>query len=225
MEIGSSVVFTIPLFGGIPVTETVVVEWIVMAVLIAVSAFVSISITKGWKLVPEGAQNVVEIVIEGFNSFVEGSLGEHWKDYAPYLGSVAAFLIVANTIGIFGFSPPTKDFSATSALAIMSIITVIVASMRVRGFKGQLKYFFRSPIYLFINILDLFIRPLSLAARLFGNILAATVIMELISNVVPVILPAFFSLYFDIFDGLLQMFVFVFLTMLYIEEAIEDNEV
>ncbi|AIS51826.1 ATP synthase F0 subcomplex A subunit [Thermoanaerobacter kivui] len=217
MEIEPSVVFTIPLFGGIPVTMTVVVEWIIMAVLIIASLIV----TKGWKLVPEGTQTVVEVAIDSFNKFVENSLGNHWKEYAPYLGTVALFLIVANTIGIFGFPPPTKDLSTTSALAIMSITTVIIASIRARGIKGFAKSFFKSPIDFFIQMLDLFTRPLSLAARLFGNILAATTIMELISKAVPIVVPAVFSLYFDLFDGFLQMLVFVFLTMLYIEEAIE----
>jgi len=63
---------------------------------------------------------------------------------------------------------------------------------------------------------------LSLAARLFGNIFAAVTIMGLIERAVPIVLPAVFSIYFDLFDGLLQMLVFVFLTMLYIQEAIEE---
>jgi F-type H+-transporting ATPase subunit a len=211
-------VFTIPLFGGIPVTMTVVVEWIIMAVLIVATS----AVTKGWKLVPEGTQNMVELIIEGFNKFVKNSLGDYWKDYTPYLGTVAAFLILANTISIFGLAPPTKDISATSALALMSIVTVVIASIRARGVKGYAKYFFKSPINFFINVLDLFTRPLSLAARLFGNIFAAVTIMGLIERAVPIVLPAVFSIYFDLFDGLLQMLVFVFLTMLYIQEAIEE---
>ncbi|ADH60438.1 ATP synthase F0, A subunit [Thermoanaerobacter mathranii subsp. mathranii str. A3] len=218
MQIQSPVVFTIPLFGGIPVTMTVVVEWIIMAVLIVATS----AVTKGWKLVPEGTQNMVELIIEGFNKFVKNSLGDYWKDYTPYLGTVAAFLILANTISIFGLAPPTKDISATSALALMSIVTVVIASIRARGVKGYAKYFFKSPINFFINVLDLFTRPLSLAARLFGNIFAAVTIMGLIERAVPIVLPAVFSIYFDLFDGLLQMLVFVFLTMLYIQEAIEE---
>jgi len=218
VQIQSPVVFTIPLFGGIPVTMTVVVEWIIMAVLIVAAS----AVTKGWKLVPEGTQNMVELIIEGFNKFVKNSLGDYWKDYTPYLGTVAAFLILANTISIFGLVPPTKDISATSALALMSIVTVVIASIRARGVKGYAKYFFKSPINFFINVLDLFTRPLSLAARLFGNIFAAVTIMGLIERAVPIVLPAVFSIYFDLFDGLLQMLVFVFLTMLYIQEAIEE---
>ena len=72
-----------------------------------------------------------------------------------------------------------------------------------------------------INILEIFIRPFSLCLRLFGNVLGAFVIMELIKAVVPMVVPLVFSFYFDIFDGLIQAYVFVFLTSLYIKEAIE----
>ena len=72
-----------------------------------------------------------------------------------------------------------------------------------------------------MNVLELAIRPLSLCMRLFGNILGATVIMELLKHLIPVGFPVPFSLYFDIFDGLIQAYVFVFLTSLYIKEAVE----
>ena len=73
-----------------------------------------------------------------------------------------------------------------------------------------------------INIMEVVIRPLSLCMRLFGNVLGAFVIMELLKIVAPAIIPIPFSFYFDIFDGFLQAYVFVFLTSLYIKEAIED---
>lgn len=218
ISINPAVVFTIPFLGGIPVTITVVVEWIIMFILIISSAL----LTRGWNVIPTGVQNVIEFSIEGFNNFVKDALGDHWKTYAPYLGSVGLFLIVANTISIFGLTPPTKDLSATAALALMSIATVIIASIREKGFIGYIKSFFESPIGFFVKMLDLFTRPLSLAARLFGNIFAAVTIMELIASVAPIVIPAVFSIYFDLFDGLLQMLVFVFLTMLYIEEALEE---
>lgn len=72
-----------------------------------------------------------------------------------------------------------------------------------------------------INILELFIKPLSLCMRLFGNVLGAFVIMEMLKILIPVAIPVPFSFYFDIFDGLIQAYVFVFLTSLYIKEAVE----
>ena len=77
------------------------------------------------------------------------------------------------------------------------------------------------PSMLPINILELVIKPLSLCMRLFGNVLGAFVVMELIKLIVPVGLPVVFSFYFDVFDGLIQAYVFVFLTSLFMAEAME----
>jgi F-type H+-transporting ATPase subunit a len=104
----------------------------------------------------------------------------------------------------------------------MSIVLVQYAGIHKKGVKGWLKSF-KEPMVIVtpINILEVFIKPLSLCMRLFGNVLGAFVIMELIKILVPVAIPVPFSFYFDIFDGLIQAYVFVFLTSLYIKEAIE----
>ena len=89
--------------------------------------------------------------------------------------------------------------------------------------KGWVKSFVEpSPIIAPINVMELFIKPLSLCMRLFGNVLGAFVIMELLKIVVPLFVPVVFSCHFDIFDGLIQAYVFVFLTGMYIEEAVEE---
>lgn len=91
-----------------------------------------------------------------------------------------------------------------------------------KGHQRWLKSFAEPmPVILPINILEIFIKPLSLCMRLFGNVLGSFVIMELLKMVVPAIVPAVFSCYFDIFDGLIQAYVFVFLTGLFIKEATE----
>ena len=104
----------------------------------------------------------------------------------------------------------------------MSIILVEYAGIHQKGVKGFLKSF-AEPIIIMLpmNILEVFIRPLSLCMRLFGNILGAFVIMELIKIVAPVFVRVPLSLYFDLFDGFIQAYVFVFLTSLFIKESIE----
>lgn len=151
-----------------------------------------------------------------------GFIGEEGKRYTPYLASVLIYLGIANLIGILGFKPPTKDLNVTAALAIMSIVLIQYAGIRKKGAKGWLKSF-AEPVAIVapINILELVIKPLSLCMRLFGNVLGAFVIMKLIESVLPVFLPVVFSAYFDLFDGLIQAYVFVFLTGLFIKEAIE----
>ena len=104
----------------------------------------------------------------------------------------------------------------------MSIVLVEVAGIRAKGTKGWLKSFAK-PVAIIapLNVMELVIRPLSLCMRLFGNMLGGFVVMELIKQVVPLIVPIPFSFYFDIFDGLLQAYVFVFLTALFMTEEME----
>lgn len=211
-------VFTIPLFGGIPVSDAVVVTWIIMLILAAAS----ILLVRNLQTIPTGTQNAVEVVIGGINNFVKSIIGHEWKTFAPYLGTVALYLAIANTISIFGFTPPTKDLNVTAALSVMTMLIVIGAGIRFKGFGGWLKEFKEPiPIILPMKVLEMFVRPLSLAMRLFGNILGSFVIMELLYEVIPLAVPAILSLYFDIFDGLIQMVVFIFLSTLFIKEAIE----
>ncbi len=104
----------------------------------------------------------------------------------------------------------------------MSIILIEAAGIRRKGMKRWLKGF-TEPVALVtpINVLEIFIKPLSLCMRLFGNVLGAFVIMKLIESILPVGLPILFSMYFDLFDGLIQAYVFVFLTGLFVKEAVE----
>ncbi len=218
-QLTAKTVFTIPLFGGIPVGESVVVTWIIMAaVLLLCLVFVrNLSVEH-----PGRGQLALETAVSGLFNFFEDTIGEKGKKYVPYLISVVIYLGISNLIGILGFKPPTKDLNVTAALAVMSILLIEVAGVREKGVKGWLKSFAEpSPIIAPLNVMEIFIRPLSLCMRLFGNIFGAFVIMELLKFVVPVIVPAIFSCYFDIFDGLIQAFVFVFLTTLFIKEAVD----
>ena len=127
-----------------------------------------------------------------------------------------------NLIGLLDFTPPTKDLNVTAALALSSIVMIEYAGISEKGIKGWLKSFAQPMgILLPINLLEIIIRPLSLCMRLFGNVLGSFVIMKLIEMIIPCVVPVPFSLYFDIFDGLIQAYVFVFLTSLFIKEAIE----
>ena len=124
--------------------------------------------------------------------------------------------------GLIGLKPPTKDLNVTAGLAVMSIILIEYSCLKVKGSKGFVHSFAEPmPIIAPLNVLELFIKPLSLCMRLFGNVVGAFVVMELIKLVVPAILPVPFSMYFDIFDGLIQAYVFVFLTSLFMKEAME----
>ena len=218
-ELECKTVFTIPVLGGLEIKESIVVTWIIMAVLILLSIF----LTRNMKIDHiSKRQAVAELIVTKLTGIVEGMIGEKGKAFVPYLTTVLVYIGISNIIGLFGFKSPTKDLNVTIALAVMSIVLVEAAGSYYLGVKKWL-HKFTEPIAIVtpINILEVFTRPLSLCMRLFGNVLGSFVIMELIKMIVPVFLPTVFSLYFDIFDGLLQAYVFVFLTSLYIGEEIE----
>ncbi len=215
-ELNCETVFSI---GGIGIKESVVVTWVIMAAVL----LISVLLTRNLKVENPGrGQLMLEEAVTWIQGIGKGIVGEEGKEYAAYLNAILIYLAIANLIGILGFKPPTKDLNVTAGLAIMSIVLIEAAGIRKKGMKGWLKSF-AEPIALVapINVMEVFIKPLSLCMRLFGNVLGAFVIMELIEYILPVGLPVVFSAYFDLFDGLIQAYVFVFLTGLFIKEAME----
>jgi len=189
----------------------------------AVVLLACILLTRNLKVEHPGrGQLLLEYAVTWIQGIGEGIVGEEGKAYAAYLNATLIYLGIANLIGILGFKPPTKDLNVTAALALMSIVLIEFSGIHHKGVRRWLKSF-AEPIALVapINILEVFIKPLSLCMRLFGNVLGAFVIMKLIECILPVGLPVLFSAYFDLFDGLIQAYVFVFLTGLFIKEAIE----
>ena len=173
---------------------------------------------------PGKKQLLLETGVSFLQDFFMGILGEEGKQYVPYLMSTVIYIGIANIAGVFGFTPPTKDMNVTIALAVMSIVLIEYSGFHKKGLKGFIRSFIEPvPVLLPINIMELFIKPVSLCMRLFGNILGAFVIMELLKAIVPAIVPIPFSAYFDLFDGLIQAYVFVFLTTLFMSEQMETE--
>lgn len=221
---------------GVPVSinETVIVSWAAMAVLISLSLI----FTRRLQTVPRGPQAVLEAMVEFLNNFSKEQFGRRAKIYGPYIGTVFLFLLLANIIPAlspvavsfgghsfhppFVIKPPARDINFTAALAILSILMVLIGGLRARGFGGWCKNLFHPiPMMLPFNLMEYVIRPTSLCLRLFGNILGGFIIMRLIEAVVPLGLPPVLSLYFDFLDGLIQALVFSFLTTLFVAEAVE----
>ena len=221
-ELGNKVAFTVPVLGGVPVAESVVVTWIVMEALIALALALTCRLSVDR---PGKVQCALEWAVEFLNGFPKNNMGAHGPDFAPYLGTISLYILLCNIIGIFGLVPPTKDLNVTAALAIMSAVLIYGAQFRYHGLRGGLKKFMEPmPLLLPINLMEVVIRPLALCMRLFGNILGAFIIMELIKMMAPAVVPVPFSIYFDLFDGGIQAVVFVFLTALFVGEGIKEEE-
>ena len=205
--------------GGFSIHESVIATLLISVILLAVGLL----LTSGLRVEnPSRRQLAVEAFVTWLQRFFEGPLGPRGKRYVPYMMTIACYVGLANIFYVFGIKPPTKDLTVTAALAVMSIALVQIAAIQTKGVKGWLHSFLEPmPAMLPMNILELFIKPVSLCMRLFGNMLGGFVVMELIKEVVPLIMPIPFSFYFDIFDGLLQAYVFVFLTALFMTEEME----
>lgn len=218
------IVFQVNLGGmTLDISNSLLISWIITVVLIA-AAFLA---ARRFETNPGKLQNALELLVETVNNLCEGSIGVHWRPFAAYILALLLYLAACNTIALINFFPfiklypPTKDINVTGALALMSLALILYASFRYKGVKGWLRSLIEPlPVIAPFKILEYVTKPVSLCLRLFGNVLAGFVIMEMVFTVIPYVSEPF-SLYFDIFDGILHAFVFAYLTTLYIGEAVE----
>ena len=202
---------------GLQVSESIITMWIVMAVLIIFALIAR----REMKLYPDKFQNVLEMIVEGVENLVTSTMGDNRRGFAPYMGTLFMFLAVANLTGLFGIRPPTSDINITLGLALMTFVGIHFYGLKHKGL-GHIKGL-AEPVFIFlpINIISELAKPVSLAFRLFGNILGGAIIMAMIGGAIGLFVPIVPSLYFDIFSGLLQSFIFVMLTMVFFTLAIE----
>ena len=194
--------------------------WIVSAVLIIFAFFVR-SKVKSFTDKPSGFQNVIEMAVETIRNLVRDTMGEKLEYFAGYFFSIFIFILISNYVGILGLRPPTTDLSTTVPLALTTFF--IIHYMGMTRQKG--KYFkeYLQPVFIFLplNIIGEFARPVSLAFRLFGNILGGLIILQLMYSMLPIfarfILPLPAHGLFDLFAGALQAFVFTILSMTFIK--------
>lgn len=181
---------------------------------------------------PKGILHLSEIYVEAIDNLTKQTMGRANFAFAPYMGSLFLLLIVSNLLGLLGLKPPTTDYNVTLGLALITFFLTEYNAIKFNGIGNFLKGFF-SPIPLLapLNVLNEFANPVSMSFRLFGNMIGGAILMSLIYGafsglkilLTPLITPWLHG-YFDVFSGVLQAFVFVMLTMVYIGGAIGDRE-
>jgi F-type H+-transporting ATPase subunit a len=214
---GAKTVFTV---FGLPITESVVNTWLVMAVLI----ILAIVLRRNLQMYPDKRQNIVEIIVEGLTGLVTSTMGPKNKNFTPFIGTVFLLIAFSNILGIFGLRSPTADFSVTFAYGIVTFFCIHFFALKAKGWS-YIKGFGQPFIFLLpINIIGEVAKPFSLGMRLFGNLLGGSVIMAMISGAIAIFVPAVASIYFDLFSGFLQSFIFIMLTMVFITIAKDDDD-
>ena len=174
------------------------------------------------------ARNSLEIFVEWFVGFIEGLLGHKGRQYVHVYATFFLFILAANLVGLLpGFTPPTSDFNVTFALGVTSFLVYNYYGLRAKGL-GYLKHF-AGPIWwlaflmLPLELIDNFVRPVSLALRLFGNMTGDHLVLEIFTDLTKLVIPVvFYAL--GAFVSLIQAFVFTILSIIYVALALEEHE-
>ena len=218
----------------INLTETVVVSW---GIILCVTLFL-LWLTKDLRTSNISKRQVVaEWIVTTVRGMVEDTMGKHWSSFAPYIAALFTFSITGSLVSMLGLRSVTADFNAPLTWAMVTFVFIHGTNIRTHGFGGYLKgYVDPIPVMLPINILSEVATPVSMSLRHFGNVVSGMVITSLLyfalsaaTKAIGVAfltigIPAVASLYFDLFSGFMQAFVFIMLTMAYISNADGRNE-
>lgn len=220
-------VFSFQIFGQeVWITTTHICMSIVLLSIIVFSIFAKRAMIHA-EAVPGFFQNIVELVVEMLDKVVEGPMGKHAAKFANYIGTIFIFILLSNISGLFGLRPPTADYGVTFPLGVITFCLIFFNKIKYQKVSGFLKGLCDPwPIWAPINVIGDVAVPISLSLRLFANVLSGTVMMALIYSLlskIAIAWPAALHVYFDLFSGAIQTYVFCMLTMTYITDAIGDK--
>ena len=224
--------YSFELFGQeVWITTSHVCIAIVMMVLVIFSIIANRKLAHATE-VPDTFQNVLELMVEKLSGIVEGNMGSHAPKFTNYICTIFVFILVSNISGLFGLRPPTADYGTTFALGIITFALIHITKWRNQSFKqiwtdmcSPLPPWF--PLWLPINLISEIAVPISLSLRLFANVLSGTVMMALVYGLlakIAYVWAAVLHVYFDLFSGAIQTYVFCMLTMTYITQSYGDEE-
>ena len=215
--------FSYKFFGHtVWITTTHVCLLIVILFLIGFSIIAG-RVMKHATEIPSGFQNVVELIVEMLDKMVGLTMGKHAGSFLNYIGTIFIFILISNFSGLFGLRPPTADYGVTLPLGLATFTLIHYNKFKYQKVKGVIEGLCSPwPFWAPINMIGDIAVPISLSLRLFANVLSGTVMMALVYGLlskIAVIWPAVLHVYFDLFSGAIQTYVFCMLTMTYITDA------
>ena len=174
---------------------------------------------------PKGFQNVIEIAVEAMDKFAKNSLCDYSGQLAPYMFTLAVFMIFSAMTELFGLRAPTSDLTTTFAMGLITFVLINFYGIRKKGVGGRIKGMAKpTPLVFPMKILSDVAVPVSLACRLFGNMLGGMIVMDLLKSVLGGYgsgIPAVAGIYFNVFHPAIQAYIFIILSMTFINEAVE----
>ena len=178
-------------------------------------------------LVPRGVQNFMEVMVESLLKLAEENIGHHWgKYFFPLIGTLGLYILVSNFMGLIpGFTAPTSNINMTASMAVPVFLATHYYGIKVHGVK-YIKHFlgpimWLAPMMFIIEFIGHLVRPVTLSVRLFGNMIAKHMLLFALGLLVPLIVPVAI-LGLGVLVSLIQAFVFVLLTSLYLAGSVEE---
>ena len=239
---GAQVYFTLPMpLQEWPITEAQVNSWAVILSILGVCLY----LTHGIKVIPDSKRQIAaEWIVDTVNNLVKSNMGEQFMGFAPFVAGILALSALSSLSSLLGLFAPTSDLNIVLGWAILVFILITHYKLKA-GLWNYIKGFF-SPIPLFapLNIIGEVATPISMSFRHYGNVMSGMVISTLIAYAlrslsqavlgwlpgalgkIPFLqvgLPAVLSLYFDIFSGCMQAFIFAMLTMMFVATAVPEE--
>ncbi len=220
-------IFSYELFGQtVWITTSHVCILIVMLVLMGFALAANRAMKHATE-VPGTFQNIVELIVEKLDGMSKGVMGKYAVRFRNYIGTIFIFILFSNISGLFGLRPPTADYGTTLALGLITFTLIHVTQFKNNSLKSIWVDMCSPlppwlPIWFPINVISEIAVPISLSLRLFANVLSGTIMMALIYGLlgwIATIWPAALHVYFDLFSGAIQTYVFCMLTMTYITNA------
>ena len=225
--------FSYELFGHeVWITTSHVCILIVMLLLIGFAFAANRTLAKASATeAPTGFQNAIEMMIELLTKMIEGSMGKATPRYFNYIATIFMFILLSNISGLLGLRPPTADYGTTFPLAVITFCLIHFAQFKHNSLKSIWKDMCSSlppwlPVWFPINLISELAVPVSLSLRLFANVLSGTVIMALVYGLlsqIAIAWPSVLHIYFDLFSGCIQTYVFTMLTMTYISQQLNNE--
>jgi len=196
--------------------------WFVMAML----ALFSFLATRRMSVLPGRFQNVMEVIIGGFDSLLTDTMGHEGRKFFPLIATLGLYILVSNLLGLIpGFESPTANLNTTVSMAVVVFVMTHIVGVKVHGVKYFKQFmgpvWWLTPLMMPIEIISHLSRPLSLSVRLFGNIMGEDIVLMVVLLLVPLLvpLPVFVLM---IFTSCIQTLVFMLLAMMYIAGAMEE---
>ena len=220
---GEDSLFILPWFqlGSVQLTSTVVTTWIVMASLCCLCWLA----TRHLQMSPGRFQTLIEAIVSIIEASIRDIAPQHVRQILPFIGSLWVFLVIANLIGLIpGMHSPTRDLSATAAMAFLVFLSVHWYGIRIQGLKNYLLHYLKpSPILLPFNLISEITRTIALAVRLFGNMMSLEMVALLILVVAGFLVPVPI-LMLHIVEALVQAYIFGMLALIYVAGGLQSQQ-